>query len=304
MDASAKYLPAEVLSRIHRLELRARTIVEGFLSGVQKSPYQGFSVEFAEHREYVPGDDIRHIDWRVFAKADRYYVKQYEEETNLRTHILLDASASMAYPDPPAAGRLTKWDYARTLAACLIYLLMHQHDSAGLVLFDESVRLQVPPTARLAQLRSMIDLLEAQRPASRTEVKASITRLADRVRRRGMVVLISDLLCAADEVIAGMERLCYEGHSVIVMQVLDRDELEFPFTQNVLFDALEPPAVEVLTDPQSLRHSYLQVLQRHLTAIRTACVNRMVDYVLMSTADPIHVALTRFLARRMQRLKR
>lgn len=304
MNASTKYLPPEVLARISRLELRARVVVEGFLSGVQKSPYRGFSVEFAEHREYVPGDDTRHIDWRVYAKADRYYVKQYEEETNLRTHILLDASASMAYPDPPAKGRLGKWDYARTIAACLIHLLMHQHDAAGLVLFDEEIRHQTHPTGRLAQLRSLIELLDREQPARKTGVKACIARLADQVRRRGLVVLISDLFCPPDELITGLERLSYDGHGVIVFHVMDHDEIEFPFTENTMFDALEPPQMQLLTDPQSLRQSYVRIVREHVSRIRSACADRRIDYVLMSTADPIHVALTSFLARRMHRMKR
>jgi uncharacterized protein (DUF58 family) len=304
MSASTKFLPPDVLWRIHRLELRAKTVVEGFLAGVQKSPYEGFSVEFAEHREYVPGDDTRHIDWRVFAKADRYYIKEYEEETNLRTHIVLDASASMAYPDPPVAGRPTKWDYARTLAACVAHLLVHQHDAAGLLLFDSAVRRQIPPKRGANQIRSLIELIEREQPARETQVKATLANLADRFRRRGLVVLISDLLCPADDVIAGVERLRYDGHGVVVMQVLDHDEIEFPFTDNTMFDAMEPPEDQVLTDPQSLRQSYRRVVDRFVSRVRTACAARQADYVLVSTADPVQTALPRFLAQRMQSMRR
>ena len=207
-----KYLDPEVLAKISRLELRARMVVEGFISGMHKSPYHGFSVEFAAHREYVPGDDIRHIDWRLYGRGDRLYIKQYEEETNLRTHVLLDCSKSMAYPEHESEHRLAaqcddKFDYACTLAASLIYLLMHQQDACGLVLFDHEVREQIAPTSSTGQLRSMIDLIERNPPDHTTDVKMLFSQLAEQLRQRGLVVLISDLLTDVDELIAGLQRL-------------------------------------------------------------------------------------------------
>ncbi len=305
MSDSKKYLDPEILAKISRLELRARLIVEGFISGMHKSPYQGYSVEFASHREYVAGDDIRHIDWRLFARADRFYIKQYEEETNLRTHILLDVSRSMAYPVAAdlrvgrGEGRMTKFDYACTLAAALIYLLLHQQDACGLLLFDHRVRDQFPATGNVGQLRSMIDLLERTRPDETTDTKLLFAHLSDRVRQRGLLVLISDLLTDVDAVIQGLQQMRYTRHDVIVFHVLDHDEVTFPFEENTMFEGLEHPDVELLTDPQSLRASYLEIVQAFISKVRSACVNHRIDYQMLSTADPLSAALTTYLAARM-----
>jgi len=299
-----KYLDPEVLARISRLELRARMIVEGFISGMHKSPYHGYSVEFASHREYVPGDDIRHIDWRLFARGDRLYVKQYEEETNLRTHILLDCSRSMLYPEHAGEGRMNKFDYACSLAASLVYLLMQQQDACGLVLFDRVIREQIPPTGSPAQLRSMIELIERNPPDDATDVKVLFSQLAEQVRQRGLVVLISDLLTSEQEVIEGLQQLRYTRHDVIVLHVLDHDELTLPFEDNVMFEGLEAPAVQLLTDPQSLRAGYLDILQGFIRRLRSACVNHRIDYRLLSTRDPLDAALSSFLAARMHQTTR
>lgn len=310
-----KYLDPEVLAKISRLELRARMVVEGFISGMHKSPYQGFSVEFASHREYVPGDDIRHIDWRLYARGDRFYIKQYEEETNLRTHILLDCSRSMAYPQEDAIhatgdrgdgkrGRMTKYDYACTLAASLVYLLIHQQDACGLVMFDHAIREQIPPTSSSVQLRSLIELIERNAPAHTTNMKMMLSQVAEHVRQRGLIILISDLLTDVDSVIEGLQRLRYTRHDVIVLHVLDHDELNFPFTDNTLFEGLEHPDVQVLTDPQSLRASYLEIVQNFVSRVRAACVNHRIDYRLLSTRDPLDAGLATFLAARMHQTAR
>jgi uncharacterized protein (DUF58 family) len=296
---AAKYLRPEVLTKINRLELRARAVVEGFISGLHKSPYHGFSVEFAEHREYVPGDDIRHIDWRVYSRVDRFYVKQYEEETNLRAHLLLDCSHSMAYPESPEPGRMTKWEYASTVAASLAYFMMLQQDAAGMMLFDHRVRDQIPPTSNRSQIHGMIDLIDRTKPSEKTETKTLFQHLADRIRRRGMVIIISDLLTDLDDLLPGLSRLAYTGHEVIVMHVLDHDEVEFPFTNNTLFEGLEDVDVELLADPQSLRKSYLAALDAFVSQVRSACLNHGMDYTLMNTRDSLGVALGKFLAKRM-----
>jgi len=299
-----KYLDPEILTKISRLELRARLIVEGFISGMHNSPYHGLSVEFAAHREYVPGDDIRHIDWRLFARGDRLYIKQHEEETNLRTHVLLDCSRSMLYPQHDHPGWRNKFDYASTLAASLIYLLMHQQDACGLVLFDRQVREQIAPTSQTAQLRSMIDLIERNPPDHTTDVKVLFAHLADRLRRRGLVVLISDLLADVEEVVGGLRRLRYAGQDVIVLHVLDHDELTFPFEQLTMFEGLEHPDLRLLADPQSLRRSYLAVVQGFISRVRSTCMDHRIDYALLSTHDPIDAGLSTFLAGRMHRLAR
>ena len=299
-----KYLNPEILTKISRLELRARMIVEGFISGRHKSPYQGFSVEFAAHREYVPGDDIRHIDWRLYGRADRYYIKQYEEETNLRTHLLLDCSGSMRYPDPTPPGRMNKFDYACTLAASLIYLLMHQQDACGLVLFDRAIREQIPPTASISRLRAMIELIERNPPDHATEMKMLLAELADKLKQRGLLVIISDLLTDVDEVVRGLQRLRYARHDVIVFHILDDDEVNFPFEENTMFEGLEAPDFNLQTDPQSLRQSYLAIVQRFISRVRAECVNHRIDYKLLTTRDPLDAGLAAFLAARMHQIAR
>ncbi len=300
---SAKYFQPEVLSRIARLELRARHVVEGFVSGMHASPYRGFSVEFADHRLYVPGDDIRRIDWRVYAKADRFFVKEYEAETNLRAHLVLDCSASMAYPEHPGTNRMTKWDYAATVAASLAHLLVHQQDGVGLVLFDEEIRRQLPVSASRASLAGLANAIETSRPQRPTQVKMLFPLLAASLPRRGMVIVISDLLTNVDELVLGLQRLRHQRHDVLVLQILDHDELEFPFADRVLFEGMEEIQLEVLTDPQSIRASYLAAVQNFIGTIRRACLDNRIDYVLMSTADRIDVALTAFLTTRMHLLR-
>ena len=303
MNESAKYFRPEVLSKIARLELRARRVVEGFVSGMHKSPYKGFSVEFANHRSYVPGDDIRHIDWRVYAKADRFFVKEYEEETNMRVHLLLDCSGSMAYPEHPGTARMTKWDYAATVAASLAHLLVYQQDAVGLTLFDSDLRLQLPASTNRASLIELARGVEANGPANKTNVKALFRELAGRIPRRGMVVIISDLLTDMGDLIDGLRRLRYGRHDVLVLHVMDHDELHFPFADRTLFEGLEAPELQVLTDPQSLRTSYLAALESFLAKIRRACLDHQIDYSLIDTAETLDIALTTFLATRMHRRK-
>lgn len=301
MSASTKYFRPEVLTKIARLELRARHVVEGFVSGMHKSPYKGFSVEFANHRSYVPGDDIRHIDWRVYGKADRFFVKEYEEETNLRTHLLLDCSGSMGYPEHPGTGRMTKWDYAATLAASLAHLLVHQMDGVGLTLFDSQVRRQLPVSTNRASLYNLSQVIEEHAPRDKTNVKTLFQYLSGRIPRRGMVVILSDLLTDLDDVFQGLQRFRYDRHDVLVLHVMDHDELTFEFADRTLFEGMEAIDQQVLTDPQSLRHSYLEAVNEFIRKLRAACLNNKVDYALINTNDPVDVALTTFLATRMHR---
>jgi len=301
MSASAKYFQPETLSKIAHLELRARHVVEGFVSGMHKSPYKGYSVEFAQHRHYAPGDDLRHLDWRVFAKADKFFIKEYEEETNMRVHLLLDASASMAYPEHPGTGRMTKWDYAATVAASLAHLLIQQQDAVGLTMFDGEIRRQLPVTTNRAILTDLTRAIEADRPEKKTDMRRLFPHLAAKMPRRSMVVILSDLLTDIEDILLGLQRFRYGRHDVLVLHVLDHDEIEFPFTDRTLFEAMEEVNQEVLTDPQSLRQSYLANLEAFLTRIRRACLDNRIDYALFSTADGIDRALTTFLATRMHR---
>jgi uncharacterized protein (DUF58 family) len=297
------YFDPQVLTRIARLELRARQVVEGFISGMHESPFKGFSIEFADHREYSPGDDLRHIDWRVYARADRFYVKEYEVETNLRAHLLLDCSESMAYPEHDRQ-RMSKWDYAATLAVAMAHLLVvEQSDAAGIVLFDEAIRHQGRISANRAALGDLVGAVEACRPQGGTNVKMPFAELAEHVPRRGLVVVMSDLLTNLGDIIEGLDRFRAQRHDVLVLHVLDRDEIEFPFTDRTQFEGMEGLNRHVLTDPQSLRASYCEAVQAFIDSLKSACLERRVDYALINTSDPLDRALSTFLASRMHQMR-
>lgn len=299
-----RYLRPEVLANISDLEFRARSVVAGFVSGMHRSPYHGYSVEFAQHREYVPGDDIRHLDWRVYGKSNRFYIKQFEEETNLRCLIVLDCSSSMRYPDHAAgSGRMTKFEYGATLAASLAYLLIHQQDAVGLALFDDDIRASVPALSNYAHVRSLIDHIDRARLDRPTRSTAMFERIAAELPSRGVVVVVSDLLANVDDVLAGLRRFRYGDRDVIVMHVLDHDEREFPFQDNTMFEGLEAPELRLLADPQSLRKVYLEAVNAFIARIRSACTNQRIDYVGLSTVDPLDVALRSYLASRAHMIK-
>ena len=306
MAASRRYLDPEIVARLRGLELRARSVTAGSVSGMHRSAYHGFSVEFAEHRQYVPGDDIRYVDWRIFGRADRFYVKQYEEETNLHCNLLVDASRSMAYPtgglavSSRASGGRNKYDYAAALAASLAYVLIGQQDSAGLMTFDREVRDSLPPGSGKTQLANFVSILERTEPERSTDVKILFHRLAEELRRRSMVVLISDLLADVDDVISGIEHICFAGHELIVLHVMDDHEWSFPLVENVMFEGLEDD-LRLLADPQSLRRSYLNAVQRFVTRVEAVCLNHHADYVPINTRDPLDSVLCGYLARRAGR---
>ncbi|MFQ5805165.1 MAG: DUF58 domain-containing protein [Phycisphaerae bacterium] len=305
MPASKKYLDPEVIARLRGMALRARSVVAGSVSGMHRSAYHGFSVEFAEHRQYVPGDDIRYVDWRIFGRADRLYVKQYEEETNLHCNLLVDASRSMAYPTGgtpalhggSASGGRTKFDYTAALAASLAYLLISQQDSAGLLTFDSEVRESLPPRTGKTQLSNFVTILEQTEPAHSTDVKILFHRLAEELRKRSMVILISDLLADADDVVSGIEHICCAGHELIVLHVMDDHEWNLPLVENLMFEGLEDD-VRLLADPQSLRPSYLNAVQRFVTRVEGTCLKQHADYVPINTRDPLDAVLCGYLARR------
>ena len=296
-DDGRRFLDPKVLSKISRLELRARRVVEGFISGLHKSPYHGYSVEFATHREYVPGDDIKHIDWKVWARADRFYIKQYEEETNLRSTILLDCSRSMQYGDPRHG--LTKFDYACTVAASLAYLLQQQQDAVGLVTFDVGIRRKLAPSSHPSHLKLLLHELSQTTPDDRTDVSQIFHRLAEEITRRGLIVLISDLFVDIDTLIRSLQHFRHKRHEVVVLQVMHHDELEFPFQDNTLFRGLEIDR-QILTEPRALRKAYLESVERFLGRVRKACANNGIDYMLLSTQQPLDAALSSYLAFRQR----
>ncbi len=291
----------EIINRVAKLDLRARLVVEGYVSGVHKSPYKGFSVEFAEHRQYAPGDDLRYLDWKVFGKTDRYYIKQYEEETNLVCHVLLDTSESMDFGTiPREAGGVSKFDYARTIAAALAYLIVGQHDAVGLTTFDAKVQKVLPPGSHGGHLRRVFETIEKARPGGRTQFASVLAQVSDQIRKRGLVVLVSDLVGDVDDVLRGLRRLRGHKHDVIVLQVLDPAECDFPFDQMTLFEGLEE-FPDLLADPKSLKKTYLDHLDDFRKRLRAGCLAERIDVVEMNTRTPLDVALTTYLAHRAAR---
>lgn len=294
MPASKRFLHPEAIARIARLDLRARHIVEGFLSGVHRSPYFGQSIEFRQHREYARGDDMRHIDWKVWAKQDRYYVKQFEEDTNLRCTMLVDVSGSMQY----GSGPLTKYDYGCTVAVSLAYLLLRQQDAVGCVAFDDSIRTKVPVRSKRTHLNSLIQALSASEPQQKTDMFPLLRGVAESFPRRGLMVLISDLLVERPGLLKGLKLLRQQGHDVMVFHIMDDDELDFPFGGPTRFEGIELPE-NVNCNPRALREGYLKALQEYLDEVRRGCAQSTVDYSLIRTSQPLDAALAAYLSNRL-----
>lgn len=293
MAGPARYLDPAIIARLGTIDLKARTIVEGFLTGLHRSPYKGFSVEFAEYRQYLPGDDLATLDWKVYARSDRYFVKKYEEETNLTCHLLIDVSASMAY----ASGPISKLQYGSYLAGALAYLMHRQRDSFGLIAFDESISALLPASARSGHLRTVLLALERLEIGSRTDVAKPLHDLAAAVRKRGMVVLISDLLDEPAKVLDGLKHFRYRGTDVIVFHVLDPYELQFPFEQAARFRDMET-AEEVAAVPGSVRDEYVQRMQELIAFYRRELGLAGIDYCLLETSQPLELGLMSYLMTR------
>ncbi len=298
MQASHKYLEPAALSRLGGMELVARLVVEGFITGLHKSPYQGFSVEFAEHRQYMPGDEIRYIDWKVFGKSDRYYIKKFEEETNLRAYILLDTSASMNFSQGNTKRKtLTKFEYGCYLAASLTYLMLKQRDSVGLAIFDTNITEYIPPRGAATHLRAILSALEGAQPGNETNLSRLFHELAKRIVRRGLVIVISDLLDEPAEVISALKYLRHQKHEVIVFHLLDRDELTFPYEGSVVFRDLETGQT-LSTQANTLKAAYLERLNEFIQSYRRGCGASLIDYVQMDTSTPFDYALSAYLSHR------
>lgn len=297
MSNLQKYLDPAVLNRLSRLELQARCIVEGFVSGMHESPYKGVSVEFAQHREYVPGDDPRHLDWKVFARSDRLYIKEYEQETNLRSTILTDFSNSMSY----GSGNLSKLDYARFVAASLAYFIIQQRDSVKLMTFHDEVARELPESNSPHYIESVARVLQETSTTKRTNLGQVLNQVAGRLHHRGLVVLISDLLDDKEKIHDGIQRLRHDGHDVIILQILDPHEKEFPLKQMTRVRDLESTD-ELLVDPKALRQAYLKELHDHIDHIRNHCLANQVDYELITTDQRLDIALSTYLASREGRL--
>ena len=290
-----KLLDPEILGRLASLKLRVRAITEGVLTGLHKSPHHGQSVEFAEHKEYAPGDDVRRIDWKTYAKFDKYYVKQFEQETNLRAWLVVDASGSMAYRG--AEKGLTKHEYAGALAASLAYLLVRQGDAAGLVLVADRVLRAVPPRAAASQLPQFVDLLAEATPAGPTRLAAAVDHIVEHAPRRGSVLVFTDLFDAEEKVLKRLAQLRRRKHEVTLFHVLDPYEIDFPFEDPTRFLSMED-AREVEANARDVRKGYLEVLARWLDEVRRGAAEADIDYVLCRTDRPVDEVLLPFLARR------
>ncbi len=287
------YLDPEVLHKVGDLELIAREVVEGLRVGSHRSPLRGFSTEFAHHRQYAPGDALRDLDWRVFGRTDRYYTKLYEAETNFDCHLLIDASASMTY----GSGKVNKLEYAKFLAATIAYLVLKQRDSVGLSIFDSEVRAYLPPRSAMGIILQIDRLLRDIKPTPRTSLSKQLRDVALLMKRRSIVVLISDLLTDVDDLLAGLDHLRFAGHNVVVLHTLDPHELEFPFKGTWKFNGLEGE-LPVTTQPEKIRADYLASLKTFLEAVRAGCLGSHVDYTLVDTSRPLDAVLSEFVFNR------
>jgi uncharacterized protein (DUF58 family) len=294
-----KYLDPHTLASLEGLDLQARMVVEGYVAGMHPSPYHGFSVEFAEHREYVPGDDIRHVDWKVWSKTDKLYLKQYEEETNLLSYLLLDTSESMAYASDD---NVTKLQYAQFIAASLSYLILQQQDSVGLVVYDDAVRRYLKPAGQMSQLKEVLHLLNVTPAREKSDLGLVFNDLAERFKKRGVVVVLSDLFDDVARIITGLKHFRHRRHEVIVFHILDPAELDFPFRNTTLFKGLEGMP-EILTDPHALKRAYQTELGLFLEELEKGCRMVDIDYVPLRTDQSLDGALSSYLASRSARIR-
>ena len=297
MAGEARYLDPAIIARLGTIDLKARTIVEGFLTGLHRSPFKGFSVEFAEYRQYLPGDDLATLDWKVYARSDRHFIKKYEEETNLTCHLLIDVSASMGY----ASGPITKLQYASYLTGALAYLMHRQRDSFGLIAFDDSISALLPASARSGHLRAVLLALERLQMGTRTNVAKPLHDLAAAVRKRGMVVLVSDLLDDPASVLDGLKHFRYRGTDVIVFHILDPYELKFPFEQAARFRDMETQE-EVMAVPESVRADYLERMQARIEYYQRQLGLAGIDYCQLQTSQPLELGLMAYLMTRHRAL--
>ena len=295
MASAPNVLSAGDVSRLSGLQLLAKQVVEGFASGLHRSPHKGFSVEFREHRPYVPGDDLRTIDWKLFGKTDRLYIREYEEETNVRCTLLVDCSGSMGYRGTRSDG-LSKHDYAIRTAACLSWLMLQQQDSVGLVTFDTAIRRYIPPRARPRHLKHIMTELAAQQPGSETSLADVFHQIASRIQRRGLVMILSDLFGDVDQLMKALAHFRHARHEVIIFQIWDPDELDFPFRQWTQFASLENSAQRHLVDPAQLRKAYLQKLQEYRDQLTRGCSRNRIALVPLVTSQPTADALAAWLA--------
>ncbi len=289
-----RFLQPEAIARVSRLEVKARHIVEGFLSGLHRSPYFGQSVEFVQHREYVAGDEVRNIDWKVWSKTDKYYIKQYEEETNLRTTLVVDVSESMRF----GSNGVTKYDYGCTIAAALSYLLLRQQDAVGMVTFDEHIRMQLPARRKRNHLHGLLTALDTDVPMSKTDMYDVLHTVAEQQTLKGMVVIISDLFADRDGLFRGLKLLRHRGHDVMIFHVMDDAELDFNYSGTTKFVGMEEMG-DLTCDPRALREGYLSAVEKFLGDLRGHCSRNLVDFQTIRTSEHVDAVLAHYLNHRI-----
>jgi len=289
-----RILDPSVIAKLKTLELKARTVVEGFMVGYHKSPYHGFSVEFSQHRPYIQGDSLKNLDWKVFAKSERYYIKQYEEETNLLAHIILDTSKSMDYKHD---GKITKFDYAKILAASLIYLLLKQQDAVGLALYSDEIKSYLRPKSKRTYLRQLLIEIEKVNPSSGTKTSESFSEIANNIKGRGLVIVISDFLDDVNEILSSLKKFHYKKNEVLVFHILDPIETSFGFTKDSIFVDMETKE-ELSTQPIQIQKAYYETMNEYLTNLKNGCTKYGFDYNLIETTKPFDLALMSFFKKR------
>jgi len=292
-----RFLQPEVVSRLKTMELKARMVVEGFMAGMHKSPYHGFSVEFAEHRQYMPGDNIRNIDWKVYGKSDRFYVKQFEEETNLKAYILLDTSASMGYKSDKKY--LPKLEYSSYLASAFTYLMLKQRDAVGLVGFDDKIHTYIPPRSATSHLHVLLSKLDKLKSSQGTDIAETLHEMAERIKRRGLIILISDLLDEPSKILAGLKHFRHRRHEIIVLHVLDPAERNFSFPKEAIFKDMET-GEEVLTLPWQIKDDYRKAFDEVFDYFSRECRMSNIDYHVIDTSQSFDYSLFAYLNKRSQ----
>jgi len=289
-----KYLDPSVITRLNSLELKARFIVEGFMVGLHRSPFHGFSVEFSEHRPYMQGDNLRDVDWKVYGKTERYVIKQYEEETNLKSYILLDSSKSMAYA---SEGNVTKLEYASMLVAALSYMMVKQQDAVGLSLYAEKITKYLPPKATRSYLQEILKSIASAEASDKTNTSASLNEIAEKIKRRGLVIVVSDFFDDIDSILSALKHFRYNKNEVIVFQVLDPLERSFAFGADAVFKDMETMD-EITTQPYQLQKAYREAMDEFIGKLKTECLNAGIDYNLIETSTPFDKALYAYIQKR------
>ena len=294
-DIYKKYMDPQTINKIENLSLRARLVVEGFIIGMHRSPYHGFSVEFSEHRPYGYGDEIKYIDWKLWGKTDRFYIKQFEEETNLKCHLILDKSSSMNF----SSTNITKFDYSKSLAAALTYLMIKQQDAIGLTTFDEKIDISITPKSKMSHLNLLLKTMHNAKPGGETNVSLLLHTLAESIQKRGLIILISDLLDNQEDVVKGLRHFRYKGHEVIIFHIIDPKEKDLNYNQNINFIDLENDK-NIITDSRLIREKYNKAFKDFCNYYDLQCSRNKIDYVQISTEDSLDKSLMQYLIKRSQ----